>query len=61
MIRYLKKGIAAGRQKERDARIQSAVEAILNDIAKHGDEAVRRYSQLKTTRLIGWVWKRGNA
>ncbi len=45
MIRYMKKGIAAGKQSERDARIQSAVEAILNDFARHGDEAVRRYSQ----------------
>ena len=45
MIRYIKKGIAAGQQSERDARIQSAVESILSDITEHGDESVRRYSQ----------------
>ena len=45
MIRYLKKGMAAGRQSERDARIQSAVEGILSDITENGDDAVRRYSQ----------------
>ena len=45
MIRYVKKGIAAGQQNERDARIQSAVEGILSDITENGDEAVRRYSQ----------------
>ncbi|MXZ29155.1 MAG: histidinol dehydrogenase [Gammaproteobacteria bacterium] len=45
MIRYMKKGMAAGQQDERDARIQSAVEGILGDITENGDEAVRRYSQ----------------
>ena len=51
MIRYLKKGMAAGRQNERDARIQSAVEDILSDITEHGDEAVRRYSE----QFDGWA------
>ena len=51
MIRYLKKGIASGRQNERDARIQSAVEGILSDITANGDEAVRRYSQ----QFDGWA------
>ena len=50
MIRYLKKGIASGRQNERDARIQSAVEGILSDITANGDEVVRRYSQ----QFDGW-------
>ncbi|MCY4255004.1 MAG: histidinol dehydrogenase [Gammaproteobacteria bacterium] len=50
MIRYLKKGIAAGQQDERDARIQSAVEDLLGDITANGDEAVRRYSQ----QFDGW-------
>ena len=50
MIRYIKKGMAAGQQNERDARIQSAVESILSDITEHGDEAVRRYSQ----QFDGW-------
>ena len=50
MIRYLKKGIAAGQQSERDARVQSAVESILSDIGDRGDEAVRRYSQ----QFDGW-------
>ncbi|MDE0455526.1 MAG: histidinol dehydrogenase, partial [Gammaproteobacteria bacterium] len=50
MIRYLKKGMAAGQQDERDARIQSAVEGILSDISENGDEAVRRYSQ----QFDGW-------
>ena len=50
MIRYLKKGMAAGQQDERDARIQSAVEGILSDITENGDEAVRRYSQ----QFDGW-------
>ena len=50
MIRYLKKGVAAGQQSERDARVQSAVESILSDIGDSGDEAVRRYSQ----QFDGW-------
>ena len=50
MIRYIKKGMAAGQQDERDARIQSAVEGILSDITENGDEAVRRYSQ----QFDGW-------
>ena len=51
MIRYMKKGMAAGQQDERDARIQSAVEGILGDITENGDEAVRRYSQ----QFDGWT------
>ena len=50
MIRYMKKGMAASQQDERDARIQSAVEGILSDITENGDEAVRRYSQ----QFDGW-------
>ncbi len=45
MIRYLKKGIAAGRQQERDTRIQAVVGEVLGDIAENGGDAVRRYSQ----------------
>ena len=45
MIRYLKKSMGAGRQDQRDARVQSAVESILNEIAEHGDDAVRRFSR----------------
>ena len=45
MIRYLKKSMGAGRQDQRDAHVQSAVEKILNEIAEDGDDAVRRYSR----------------
>ncbi len=51
MIRYLKTGMTAGRQSERDAHVQSAVETILNEIAEHGDTAVRRYSE----QFDGWA------
>ena len=51
MIRYKKRGMAASRQSESDARVQSAVEGILDAIAGQGDEAVRRYSE----QFDGWA------
>src|ERR1700749_2473659 len=42
--RYLKEGIASGRQL-RDPQIVERVSAMLLDIDRHGMDAVRRYSQ----------------
>jgi sulfopropanediol 3-dehydrogenase len=45
MAKFLKRGIDAGVKAEADARVRATVEAILEDIVKRGDEAVRDLSQ----------------
>jgi sulfopropanediol 3-dehydrogenase len=45
MIRYLKKGISAEQDAADIAKVRQTVEAILGDIEKRGDEAVREYSR----------------
>ena len=45
MIRYLKTGISAERDAADVAKVRQTVEAILADIEKRGDEAVREYSR----------------
>ncbi|GIL39577.1 histidinol dehydrogenase [Roseiterribacter gracilis] len=49
-VRYLKTGKAADEQAQDDAAVRSTVEAILAEIAKDGDAALRRYS----TKFDGW-------
>ena len=50
MIRHIKKAISADQVKEVDLRVREAVSAIIADIAKRGDVAVRENSQ----RLDKW-------
>lgn len=50
MIRYIKRGAGADRAQQVDLRVREAVTAIIDDIAKHGDRAVREISQ----RLDKW-------
>lgn len=44
-IRYLKRGKDAAAVSEADAKVRATVEAIVVDIEKRGDEAVREYSR----------------
>ncbi|TXL68440.1 histidinol dehydrogenase [Zeimonas arvi] len=44
-IRYLKRGKDAAAISEADAKVRATVEAIVADIEKRGDEAVREYSR----------------
>ena len=41
MSRNIKRAALAGQQEEADAKVRSTVEAIIADIAKRGDAAVR--------------------
>ena len=50
MARWLKTSIAAAQKAEADARVRMTVEALLDDIAKRGDAAVREMS----VRFDGW-------
>ncbi|MCZ8149774.1 MAG: histidinol dehydrogenase [Roseomonas sp.] len=50
MPRWLKTSIAAAQKAEADARVRMTVEALLDDIAKRGDAAVREMS----VRFDGW-------
>ncbi len=45
MIRFLKTGISAEQDAADVAKVRQTVEAILADIEKRGDEAVREYSR----------------
>ena len=45
MIRYLKRGKGAAAAADADAKVRSTVEAILSDIIRRGDDAVREYSR----------------
>jgi len=45
MIRYLKSGQTAEVTAEKQAEVRKTVEGILESIAKHGEQAVREYSQ----------------
>jgi sulfopropanediol 3-dehydrogenase len=44
MIRYLKSGQTAEATAEKQAEVRKTVEAILENIARNGDRAVREYS-----------------
>jgi sulfopropanediol 3-dehydrogenase len=50
MIRYLKSGASAETKAAADRQVRATVEAMLEAIARRGDEAVREYS----SRLDGW-------
>src|SRR5262245_41098763 len=45
MVRFLKRGISAEQDAAESAKVRATVEAILADIEKRGDEAVREYSR----------------
>jgi len=45
MIRYLKKGQSAAAKAANSLEVRQTVEAILEDIAAHGEAAMRRYSE----------------
>ena len=45
MSRHIKRAALAGQQEEADAKIRSTVEAIIADVTKRGDEAVRELSE----------------
>src|SRR5262245_43628521 len=45
MIRYLKTGVSAEQDAADVAKVRQAVQAILGDIEKRGDDAVREYSR----------------
>ena len=45
MIRYLKSGQSAATKAESDSQVRNTVEAILGDIAAHGETAMRQYSE----------------
>src|SRR4249919_1783793 len=45
MPRHIKRAALAGQQEEADARVRSTVEAIIADVAKRGDAAVRELSE----------------
>ena len=45
MPRYLKRGMDAGAIKAADAKVRETVEAILADVEKRGDAAVRELSK----------------
>ncbi len=49
-IRHLKRGKDAAAVSEADAKVRATVEAIIADVEKRGDEAVREYSR----RFDGW-------
>jgi len=50
MAKFLKNGIDAATARDADKRVRATVEAILDDIAKRGDTAVRAYSE----QFDGW-------
>ena len=45
MPQHIKKAALAGHQEEADAKVRSTVEAIITDVAKRGDKAVRELSE----------------
>ncbi len=45
MIRYLKSGQSAAVKAESTLQVRNTVDAILSDIAEHGEKAVRQYSE----------------
>src|SRR5579863_5693984 len=45
MIRYLKSGQSAATKAASDSQVRHTVEAILGDIAAHGESAMRQYSE----------------
>ena len=45
MPRHIKRAALAGQQEEADGKVRSTVEAIIADIAKRGDAAVRELSE----------------
>jgi len=45
MIRYLKSGQSAATKAASDSQVRHTVEAILADIAEHGESAMRQYSE----------------
>src|SRR5258706_14891343 len=45
MIRYLKSGQPAAVKAENSLQVRNTVDAILSDIAAHGEKAVRQYSE----------------
>ena len=45
MIRYLKSGQSAATKAASDSQVRHTVEAILGDIAEHGEAAMRQYSE----------------
>ena len=45
MPRHIKRAALAGQQEETDAKVRSTVEAIIADVAKRGDAAVRELSE----------------
>ena len=45
MIRYLKSGQSAATKAASDSQVRHTVEAILGDIAEHGESAMRQYSE----------------
>ncbi|MBX6321010.1 MAG: histidinol dehydrogenase, partial [Rhodospirillaceae bacterium] len=44
MIRHIKTGISDAEKRDADIKVRQTVEAILEDVAKRGDEAVRELS-----------------
>ena len=48
MPRHIKKAALAGQQEEADAKVRGTVEAIIADVAKRGDAAVRELSERST-------------
>src|SRR5262252_6597422 len=45
MARHIKTAALAGQQEEADAKVRAAVEAIIADVQKRGDTAVRELSE----------------
>src|SRR5260370_23918847 len=45
MPRHIKRAALAGQKEEADAKVRSTVEAIIADVAKRGDTAVRELSE----------------
>ena len=45
MPRHIKTAALNGQQEEADAKVRSAVEAIIADVQKRGDMAVREFSE----------------
>ena len=45
MVRHLKGGQSAAAKAANSLQVRQAVEAILDDIATHGEIAMRRYSE----------------
>src|SRR5947207_15718065 len=45
MIRYLKSGLSSSAKEESSLQVRNTVEAILSDVALHGEKALRQYSE----------------